>query len=32
MEAVILIGFDALYYVRIGEDGRFVAERWLDEV
>lgn len=25
-------GFDEIYYVRIGEDGRFVIERWSDEV
>ncbi len=25
-------GFDELYYVRIGEDGGFVIERWSDEV
>lgn len=25
-------GFDELFYVRIGEDGRFVSERWADEV
>lgn len=25
-------GFDELYYVRIGENGRFVIERWSDEV
>lgn len=25
-------GFDELYYVRIGEDGRFLIERWSDEV
>ena len=25
-------GFDALYYVRIDEDGEFVVEEWFDEV
>jgi predicted kinase len=25
-------GFDELYYVRIGDDGGFVIERWSDEV
>jgi predicted kinase len=25
-------GFDALHYVRIGEDGDFVVEEWRDEV
>lgn len=25
-------GFDELHYVRIGEDGRFVIERWSDEI
>ena len=25
-------GFDELHYVRIGDDGKFVVEEWLDEV
>lgn len=25
-------GFDELYYVRIGEEGQFIVERWSDEV
>ena len=25
-------GFDELYYVKIGEDGQFIVERWSDEV